>query len=79
MGGFNMGRKIQKVRKNEDGDITAVMLDTGNVYEIDEAIQMAKQGQIDGVIVGRAKNGREYLRSAPNDNPNDNLDNLPLM
>lgn len=74
-----MGSKIQKVKKNEDGDITAVMLDDGNVYDIDEAIRMAKNGQIEGVIVGRAKNGREYLRSQPNGNPNDNLDNLPLM
>ncbi|AGI39525.1 hypothetical protein CSTERTH_07435 [Thermoclostridium stercorarium subsp. thermolacticum DSM 2910] len=74
-----MGSKIQKVKKNEDGDITAVMLDDGNVYAIDEAIRMAKNGQIEGVIVGRAKNGREYLRSQPNGNPNDNLDNLPLM
>lgn len=74
-----MGTKIQKVRKNEDGDITDVMLDNGNVYNISEAISLAKSGQIDGVIVGRAKNGREYLRSEPNDNPNDNLDNLPLM
>lgn len=74
-----MSAKIQKVRKNEDGDITAVMLDDGNVYDIDEAVQMAKSGQIEGVIVGRAKNGREYLRSVPNDNPGDNLDNLPLM
>jgi len=74
-----MGSRIQKVRKNEDGDITAVMLDNGKVYDIEEAVRMAKNGQIDGVIVGRAKNGREYLRSEPNDNPNDNLDNLPLM
>lgn len=74
-----MGTRIKKVKKNEDGDITAVMLDNGNVYNIDEAVRMAKNGQIDGVIVGRAKNGREYLRSEPNSNPNDNLDNLPLM
>jgi len=74
-----MGARIQKVRKNEDGDITAVMLDNGKVCEIEEAIQMARNGQIYGVIVGRAKNGREYLRSVPNGNPDDNLDNLPLM
>jgi hypothetical protein len=71
--------KITKVKKNPDGDITDVMLDDGNVYPIHEAISMAKNGRIEGVNVGRAKNGREFLRSDPNGVESDNLDNLPTM
>lgn len=68
--------KIVKVKKNPDGDITDVMLENGNVYSINEAIMMAKDGLIEGVNASKAKNGREYLRSNPNNNDYDNLDNL---
>ncbi len=71
--------KITKVKKNPDGDITDVMLDDGNIYPVDQAISMVHEGRIEGVNVGRAKNGREFLRSDPNDKKNDNLDNLPLL
>lgn len=68
--------KIQKVKKNPDGDITDVMLDNGNVYSINEAIMMTRDGLIEGVNVGKAKNGREYLRSNPNGREGDNLENM---
>lgn len=71
--------RIIKVKKNPEGDITDVMLQNGNVYSIDEAVLMAKDGLIAGVSVGRAKNGREYLRSIPNDNQWDNLENMPTF
>lgn len=71
--------KVVKVKKNPDGDITDIMLENGNVYSIDEAIVMAKDHLIQGVNVGQARNGREYLRSNPNDNEGDNLDNLPTF
>lgn len=69
--------KIVKVKKNPDGDITDVMLENGNVYSIDQAIDLAKDHLLEGVNVGKAKNGREYLRGNPNGDENDNLDNLP--
>ncbi|MFT9493610.1 DUF3892 domain-containing protein [Anaerosolibacter sp.] len=68
--------KILKVRKNSQGDITDVMLNDGNVYSITDAIELAKDHKIEGVNVGKAKNGREYLRSNPNDKSSDNLDRL---
>lgn len=71
--------KIIKVKKNADGDITDIMTDNGNVYSVDEAIMMAKDNIIEGINVGRAKNGREYLRANPNGTENDNLDNLPTF
>ncbi len=70
---------IIKVKKNHDGDITDVMLENGNIFSIDEALNMAKHGIIEGVNVGRAKNGIEFLRSNPNGLTNDNLDNLPIF
>ncbi|WP_234121666.1 DUF3892 domain-containing protein [Clostridium hydrogenum] len=71
--------KIVKVKKNPQGDITDVMLDNGNVCPIKEAISMAKDNLIEGVNVGRAKNGREYLRGNPNGAESDNLDNKPIF
>lgn len=76
---MNNTTSIIKVKKNNDGDITDVMLENGNVYSINEAITMARDGLIEGVNVGKARNGREYLRSNPNDSERDNLDNLPTM
>ncbi len=71
--------KIIKVKKNPEGDITDVMLQNGNVYSINEAITMAKDGLIAGVNAVHAKNGREYLRSNPNDTQGDNLDSMPTF
>lgn len=71
--------KVIKVKKNSQGDITDIMLENGTVHSITEAISMAKDNLIDGVNVGKAKNGREYLRSNPNGNENDNLDNKPIF
>lgn len=76
---MNNTTSIIKVRKNNEGDITDVMLENGNVYSINEAISMARDGLIQGVNVARARNGREYLRSNPNGLERDNLDNLPTM
>lgn len=66
--------KILKVKKNDDGDITDIMFQNGAVHSIHEAIVMAKNGEIEGVNVGKAKNGREFLRSNPNGDESDNLD-----
>lgn len=70
--------KIEKVRKNSEGDITDVMIN-GNVYSVDQAIMMAGEGKIEGVNVARARSGREYLRSNPDEHPENNLDRLPTF
>jgi hypothetical protein len=71
--------KITQVKKNQDGDITDVKFDNGSQASIQQAIDMARKNQIEGVIVGKAKNGRETLRSQPNNTPDDNLSNLPTF
>lgn len=77
-GGVPVAR-ITQVKKNQDGDITDVRLDNGSQVSIQQAIGMAKQNQIEGVIVGKARSGRETLRSQPNNTQEDNLDNLPTF
>lgn len=68
--------RIEKVKKNQEGDITDVMIN-GNVYSINEAIVMARDGIIEGVTVARAKSGRDYLRGLPDRSTENNLDNMP--
>lgn len=71
--------KIVKVRKNEDGDISSVMMEDGTVIPIDEAIRMTKSNKIQGVNVGRSKSGTEYLRSDPDGIEENNLEQLPTF
>jgi tRNA-dihydrouridine synthase len=68
--------RIEKVKKNEEGDITDVMMN-GNVYSINQAIMLAQDGIIEGVNIAKARSGQEYLRSNPDDSEENNLDNLP--
>lgn len=70
---------IIKVRKNEDGDITSVMMQDKTVLPIDEAIRMTKDNKIQGVNVGKSKSGTEFLRADPDGDPSNNLDSLPTF
>lgn len=70
--------KIERVKRNSEGDITDVMINN-NVYSIDEVIIMAKEGIIEGVNVAKARTGKEYLRSNPDDSEKNNLDRLPTF
>lgn len=76
---MNENKVITKVRKNDDGDITSVMLYDGTVLPMDEAIRMTKDNQIEGVNVGKSKSGTEFLRSDPDGDPSNNLDALPTF
>lgn len=69
--------KITNVRKDENSEICAVKLDNGQELDIQNAIQMASNGQIENVTVGHSKLGQQYLRSYPNGSVEDNLDRLP--
>ncbi|MCT4597139.1 MAG: DUF3892 domain-containing protein [Vallitalea sp.] len=69
--------KITNVRKDGYGKITDVMLNDGNSYSIEDAIKMTKDDKIEGVNVGKAKNGVEFLRADPDQREDNNLDNYP--
>jgi len=70
--------KIIAVRKNKDGDITDFRMDNGQELNYSQALQMAKEGQIDQVDVFQ-KYGREIIRSEPDLDISNNLDNLPTF
>jgi hypothetical protein len=57
--------RIIKVKKNPDGDITDVMLENGNVYSINEALIMAKDGLISGVNAAHAKKRKRIFKKQP--------------
>ena len=60
------------------GRITGYQLSDNTIVEKQQAVNMAKQGQI--ADVGIAHRGdTEYLKSIPNGNENDNLGNLPSV
>lgn len=74
---MNESTKIIKVKKNKDGDIIDVMLENGNVVPLNHAIMMTKDGEINGVIVVRGKDGGEFLSVDPYGVISDSLNNLP--
>ncbi|AEO93897.1 gp654 [Bacillus phage G] len=71
--------QIVAVRKDDDGDISEVKFQNGQIASIDEAIVMAEQDLIEDVNTGttRGKERRKTLRSYPDGDPSNNLSNLP--
>lgn len=69
--------KITCVKHDKNGEIISYRLDTGQVISKSEGIKLAEQGQIDGVTVGVSKSGEKFLRSMPDGDSSNNLDNLP--
>lgn len=62
----------------ESGRITGYQLSDRTLVEKQQAVNMAKNGQI--ADVGIAHRGdTEYLKSIPNGSENDNLGNLPSV
>ena len=62
----------------EGGRITGYQLSDNSVVEKQQAVNMAKQGQIAGVGIAH-RGDTEYLKSIPNGNENDHLGNLPSV
>ena len=62
----------------EGGRVTGYQLSDNTIASRQQAVDMAKQGQIAGV--GIAHRGEtEYLKSIPDGNENNNLGNLPSV
>ena len=62
----------------EGGRITGYQLSDNTVVKKQQAVNMAKQGQIADVAIAH-RGDTEYLKSVPNGNENDNLGNLPSV
>jgi len=72
----NAKRIVGLVR--EGGRITGYQLSDNTVVEKQQAINMAKQGQIAGVGIAH-RGDTEYLKSIPDGSENNNLSNLPSV
>lgn len=72
-------RKIVAVRKNDDGDLTNVQFSDGTAVSIEQAIHMAQNGEIEHVNVFEGRDGHLHIRSNPDGDPTNNLDNLPTF
>ena len=62
----------------EGGRITGYQLSDNTIVEKQQAVEMAKQGQIAGVGIAH-RGDTEYLKSIPDGNENNNLSNLPSV
>ena len=62
----------------EGGRITGYQLSDNTVVEKQQAVNMAKQGQITGVGIAH-RGDTEYLKSIPDGSENNNLGNLPSV
>lgn len=62
----------------ESSKITGYQLSDNTTVEKQQAVNMAKQGQIAGVGIAH-RGDTEYLKSIPNGSENDNLGSLPSV
>ena len=60
------------------GRITGYQLSDNTVLEKQQAVELAKQGQIAGVGIAH-RGDTEYLKSIPDGSENNNLGNLPSV
>lgn len=62
----------------EGGRIAGYQLSDNTFVKKQQAVNMAKQGQISGVGIAH-RGDTEYLKSIPDGNENNNLSNLPSV
>ena len=62
----------------QGGRITGYQLSDNSIVEKQQAVDMAKQGQIAGVGIAHRKD-TEYLKSIPDGSESNNLGNLPAV
>ena len=70
---------ISRVVKDNSGEITAYEFENGDIVSKEQAVLLAKQGNIGGVSISTSKKGEEFLRSLPDGNKTNNLDSLPVI
>lgn len=68
-----MSNKIVETIKNSSGEIMKYVLENGTTVDKSQGVEMAKNGQIDGVIIAHSKKGEEYLRTKPDGTEGNNL------
>lgn len=61
-----------------DGRVNGYQLSDGSTVSKEEGVAMAKDGNINGIGIAH-RDGKEYLKSIPDGNENNNLSNLPSI
>ena len=71
-----MSNKIVETIKDSSGEIIQYVLENGTTVDKAQRVEMAKNGQIDGVIIAHSKKGEEYLRTKPDGTKGNNLSSM---
>ena len=71
-----MSNKIVETIKDSSGEIKQYVLENGTTIDKAQGVEMAKKGQIDGVINAHSKKGEEYLRTKPDGTQGNNLSSM---
>ena len=70
-------RRIRQTRQDSDGDITAVLFDGNQRFtSVERAIPMARRGEIERVHVVDRAGVKPHLRSNPDGQIGNNLDEM---
>lgn len=73
----NNNQQLQIVAVHMEGsDITQYQLSDGRIVGETEIVNLANQKLVSNVIVS-SRDGEEYVRSIPDGDPSNNLQNLP--
>lgn len=68
---------IIAISTNRKNVIKKVQLDSGEILDVKQAIEMTEQGLIEGVEVISVRNGYKALRAIPDADTSNNLKDLP--
>lgn len=71
-----MNNKIVQTIKDSSGEIMQYVLENGTTVDKAQGVEMAKNGQIDDVIIAHSKRGEEYLRTKPDGTQGNNLSSM---
>ena len=71
-----MSNKIVETIIDSSGEIKQYVLENGTTIDKAQGVEMAKKGQIDGVIIAHSKKGEEYLRTKPDGTQGNNLSSM---
>ncbi|NJR61845.1 MAG: DUF3892 domain-containing protein [Cyanobacteria bacterium CRU_2_1] len=70
-------RKVVDARQDKNGNISHVLLDGNQNYTpVDKAVKMADQGKIENAHAVHPQGRDPYLRTNPDDQSKNNLDNM---
>lgn len=69
--------KITGVKKDSNGTISEYKLEDGAILSHEKAVKMAENNKLKGYNVATARNGVKSIRSNPDGDISNNLDELP--